>query len=107
MGVKIEEITRETTDEDFKGKPAHRCWSLTGYFQGRTGKEGSSRRRPSHINPSKKPPSPGKGFKIKLLILPAEFKPPGVEGSSAQPQGLMRNRGDLPEWGIPDSSGQP
>ena len=60
MGVKIEEITRETTDEDFKGKPAHRCWSLTGYFQGRTGKEGSSRRRPSHINPSKNRPPRGR-----------------------------------------------
>lgn len=43
-GIKISEITPQTTGEDFKGRPAHRCWELTGLLQGRTGKEGHSRR---------------------------------------------------------------
>ena len=38
-GIKINEITAQTTGEDFKGRPAHRCWELTGLLQGKTGKE--------------------------------------------------------------------
>lgn len=45
-GLKINEITKETTDEDFKNKGAHRCWEITGLLQGKTGNEGSSRRAP-------------------------------------------------------------
>ncbi|MDC7241526.1 MAG: class I SAM-dependent methyltransferase [Spirochaetales bacterium] len=65
-GVKIEEITRETTDEDFKGKPAHRCWSLTGYFQGYTGKEGKSRRRSRPFNSSNSRPPRGRDSRSKF-----------------------------------------
>ncbi len=38
-GIKINEITPQTTGEDFKGRPAHRCWELTGLLQGKTGNE--------------------------------------------------------------------
>ncbi|QEN09018.1 methyltransferase domain-containing protein [Oceanispirochaeta crateris] len=45
-GLQIDEITKETTAEDFKNKPAHKCWVITGFFQGKTGHEGSSRKAP-------------------------------------------------------------
>lgn len=45
-GVQIDEITNQTTDDDFRNKPAHRCWEITGFFQGKTGHEGTSRRPP-------------------------------------------------------------
>ncbi len=45
-GLQIDEITKKTTDEDFKNKPSHKCWVITGFFQGKNGHEGSSRKAP-------------------------------------------------------------
>lgn len=52
-GIKIEDITKLTTDIDFKNKPAHKCWELTGILQGKTGHEPRSRRPgPNRFNSS-------------------------------------------------------
>lgn len=65
-GIKIEEITRETTDIDFKGRPAHKCWELTGFLQGKTGHESRPRRpSPGRFNSSKKRPDRGRDSRSK------------------------------------------
>jgi len=57
-GIQIDEITNKTTDEDFRNKPAHKCWEITGFFQGRTGHEKPPAK--SFRSPGKRTPDRGR-----------------------------------------------
>ncbi|MDC7234865.1 MAG: class I SAM-dependent methyltransferase [Spirochaetales bacterium] len=65
-GIKIQEITDLTTDVDFKNRPAHKCWELTGFLQGRTGHEPKPRRTsPDRFKSSKRAPRQGRDSRSK------------------------------------------
>lgn len=65
-GIKIEEITKLTTDIDFRNKPAHKCWELTGLNHGKTGHEPRPRRPgPRRFNSSNRGPDRGRDSRSK------------------------------------------
>jgi 23S rRNA G2069 N7-methylase RlmK/C1962 C5-methylase RlmI len=65
-GIKIEDITKLTTDIDFKNKPAHKCWELTGFHHGKTGHESRPRRPgPRRFNSSNNGPDKGRDSRSK------------------------------------------